>query len=208
MSLLNIYIAPPGPGSYALVGVDTESLAVDSGKRFETSKLMPIAHLNAVLAFRGAALAQGVITAAIASGVATVDELLVHDGRNFTTALDGAARTLQMQNLSAMTVEAQEIVLVGWSRQRRRFAGRMWKRQTYAEGLVPIDIDGAFILGGDDEVIARMRTPTTPGAMGELAKVQCRRLREIEPGITVGGRFIVAWLRDDGMRIETVCDLP
>lgn len=208
MSLLNVYIAPPGPGSYALVGVDTESLAVDSGKRFETSKLMPIVHMNAVLAFRGAAAVQGPIASLAATMCGSFDECLEHAGSFIPLAIEGVNRATDLQRIPRMTVERQEIALVGWSPQRGRFVGRMWRRETLAEGFVPIDIEGAFILGGDDEAIARLRTPTTPVAMGELAKVQCRRLRELEPGITVGGRFIVAWLRDDGMRIEIVCDLP
>jgi hypothetical protein len=208
MSLLNVYIAPPGPGSYALVGVDTESMSLDSGRRFQTSKLMPIVHMNAVLAFRGAAMIQGAIATVIMSGGWTVDEWLAHDGQAFQSVIGGMDRLAELQKSPPMTTEAQEIALVGWSPQRNRFAGRVWKRETYSAGFVPIDVETALILAGDDEVIGRVRVPTNPVAMGELAKVQCRRLRELEPGITAGGRFIVAWLREDHMRIETVCDLP
>lgn len=207
MSLLNIYLHP-GPDPYALVGVDTESLHVESGRRAETSKLVPIVHLNAVLAFRGAAAAQGAIATAVMGAPLDLESWLEHLGECSQGVLARMDDLSDKQRQPRMTVEDQEIALVGWSPTQRRFVGRVWKREKYEEGFRAIDFNTAYIIGGDDEQLRSIKTPTNPYAMGELAKLQCRRTRELEPGVAVGGRFIVAWLREDHMRIEAVCQLP
>ena len=207
MSLLNIYLHP-APDSYALVGVDTESLHVASGQRSETSKLVTIVHLNAVLAFRGAAAAQGAIAAAVMTAPFDLESWLDRLGECSRAVLAGMDDMSDKQRQPRMTVEDQEIALVGWSTSRRRFVGRVWKREKYDKGFQPIDFDSSYIIGGYDEQLRNAKTPTNPYAMGELAKLQCRRARELEPGIAVGGRFIVAWLREDAMKIEAVCNLP
>lgn len=207
MSLLNIYVHPSSP-SYALVGVDTEGLDVQSGKRYQVGKMLPIVHLNAVLAVRGAAYVLGPIANALLLAPAPFDELLERAGEVFQSAVVAIDDYFAKQGWPSLPDSDQEIALVGWSTSRRRFVGRVWQSETRDRRFDPIDFDSAYIIGGADEQLRSIKTPTNPIAMGELAKVQCRRVRELEPGVAVGGRFIVAWLREDHMKIETVCNLP
>ena len=210
MSILNAWVS----AERAVVGVDTAAsiAAVASPGRSEgashATKLLPLAHLNAIVAIRGNATFLATLAAI----------LLMHplrDGDQLLEALPGVLPAAFQALIAAMranghdTADAatsaalaqQEIVLVAWSPSRRRFLGREYVQQDPARGFVADEIAPEYSAPWDPSL------PPHPDfsnrvTMTAYARLQVKLLREKAPGVAAGGRFIVTELRPGRIQID------
>lgn len=203
MSILDVWITPES----ALVGVDTETFAPD-GTAASISKMIPLPHMNAVLACRGHVLFfQAIFGACHASGGnfdALLDKMPELLRGAFSMAMESAP-LLGMEDTSPL--DNQTIVLVGWSLRQGRMIGREYVQESREIGFM---VDGItpYHLAPWDQSLSRLPDPKTPADMGELAKAQTQLLHDKAPGAAAGGRFLIAEISRQGMKIEGVCDLP
>lgn len=207
MSLLDVWIQP----SCALVGVDTEARYPNDV--IETvSKMLPLVHMNAVIAGTGSHLFCNNLFSGCHSVGLDLDGLiekmpellpLVHQA--FLQSLEqGGIRIRENPN-------EQSAVLVGWSNSEGRMIGRYYVQVDAAEGFTESKIEPGIIQPGtDDRWADRLRAlplPSTPADMGRFAQEQTRIIKEFVAEIHAGGKFIVAEITRDRMTIAPVCGL-
>lgn len=203
MSIMNVWLER----SHALVGVDTAAKSLE-GQTGQMSKLVPLVHLNAVIAFRGCALfAAGVFATLLALGPKTADVLFECLPQIFPHALDQVRRAVQSGGLAAGgAAEMQEIALVAWSGASSCMKGRVWTKRTAEGEFVQTDIGKEYICVWDPS-LESYPEPSSAARMANLARAQCRLIWEKEPEVAAGGEFIVAQLSRSGLAIGPRFDL-
>ena len=197
MSVLNIWIEP----DHALIGVDTQAADV-SGKVGHVGKLVPLVHLGAVMAFRGAVIFGVSVFSGVNIAGAKFDELI--DGMplllpgmlNETRRLVAATGAESLDRL-----DRQEIALVGWSDRAKRIVGRVWTQQDPRAGFVAAEIS-PYDIAVWDPSFKQLEDPRTPEAMVRLIQAQCRLLHRVEPELYAGGRAVIARVSKDQTRIS------
>lgn len=206
ISLLNAYVEP----TLALIAVDT------AGGGGELPKLLPLVHVRggALLAGRGHMLFLLKVHQLLAtSGCADLDALkrdmpaLLQ--RAFPVFLRGLKqlratirpfpwRALWWPRKANPADWHQVLVLVGWSEQRQRIVGHMWRQLHWERerGFIESDFtDTGFCCGPSFPGINERRAPRTPAALLELARDQVRLSRaDAGPDWPIGGRMILAEL--------------
>ncbi len=212
MSLLNVWVEP----QRALVGVDTHAMYLDPrgepakgmpAGRFETSKMIPIVHLNAVMAVRGSAiLIAGCYVLCNMEPRLGLDQLF-NDfpaivAKNYAQ-LEQAAR--QQGHQASLD---QEVMLVGWSRRAGKMRCLMLKQVPGQAGFVPHDVDELWLGSWDDD--AQGVPPVDPcddRSMAELMQAQRLDARQRFPNLPIGGRALVAELSRDQICLREVASL-
>lgn len=208
MSILNAFIYP----DHAFVCVDTETVLPGGGPRFETSKLFAVPHLNAVIGLRGTVLLNSMLMAATVLFDGDFDGLSQSLPGLLNNAVERAIALGQCELVTPETVASAEVVAVGFSRARGRIVLNFFKSESLDVGFVAYtNITGTFSAPSvtDPELdIEHLRR--LPGGEGlkTLGLAQVRMLREREPQAAAGGRLILAEIRQDGMKIGPVCEIP
>jgi hypothetical protein len=214
MSLLNVWMEP----HRALVGVDTHAMHLGPrGEpllvrglppgRFETSKMIPIVHLNAVMAVRGSAvLIAGAYILCNMEPWQGLDQLF----DNFPTIV--AKNFAQLEHVSRQQGQKanpeQEVMLIGWSKRAGKMRCLMLKQETEGAGFVPHQIDELWLGPWDDD--AQGAPPVDPSddrSMAELMQAQRLDARQRFPNLPVGGRALVAELSRDQLSFREVANL-
>lgn len=206
MSLLNAWIEP----GRALVAVDTTSYDITSGAPSERSKLIPLAHANAVIATRGINKLLLEVFAAIFVMPVSVDYDVISDW--LPSALDsgfeGYVANCLAVGMDEGLVREVELAVVGWSQRSGEMAGVRLTRSPgdssfSVKPIRPWSIAPNAGWGASTPPPA----PSTIEAMEEVARAQVRHIRETYSGDPIGGRLIVAELTRDQMTIRSIANL-
>jgi hypothetical protein len=187
MSLLNAWISPTA----AIVAVDTDGVGQD-GARMPSSKLLPIPHLNAVLALRGqSALLSFVFVRCISSGFETFDQL----ADALPAMLIEAEDSVDDEHLVDGPQIGNELLAVGWSDRKGQMAGRQFvKRGDMTEFS---ETDAAFHVSPWHASLQRQKIE--PQALDQIARAQVRWMRETFPNAACGGTLVVCSLNRKAM---------
>lgn len=188
MSILNILVER----EHALIGVDTEAVGPD-GTRIQVSKVLPLIHLNCVLAGRGNIFP-------ILLGLSMLSQRKDFDFDSFVDGIPGLLASFELKE------SRQAIAVVCFSPRQNRMVGRVWDRQNLANGFVAQDIDG-YYNGPFDSSFGDMANFDSPAGMIPLARAQKKLIEEKEPSAAVGGRLIAVEITRRGIWIEPVCTL-
>lgn len=211
MSLVNVFVNP----ARAVICADTEA-GPDGGPYGEVSKLVPLPHMNAVIAARGSVLLlAGVVTAAVAMG-GSFDELAQQMPYILKLASDKAVG--HAENLApAGTLSSEEagcgdVALVGFSPSRGRVVAHHFIRATLSSEPVANTNIVQFVAPSWPDVdlgLDALRADPSREGMKALALAQVRLCRDREkPGMAAGGRLIYAEVSRDGIRVETLLAFP
>lgn len=180
MSLLNAWVTP----TEALVAVDTDGVRGD-GSRFATSKLLPIPHLNAVVALRGqAAFLQFLYLRCIGAGFDTFDE--------FTELLPAVLEEVTESMPPELIAMAEHVstgnvlLAVGWSDRRGAMLGRQHVQRAAGEAFAVADF--TTLLAPWPSALQDM--PRTAAAVAQLSRAQVEWMRSTYPGAIVGGQLL------------------
>jgi hypothetical protein len=213
MSIVNAFIRP----GCAIVCADTEA-GPDGGPYFNVSKLVPLPHVAAVVAFRGSLAFAMFAVSGILCVAGDLDELAAQ----LPTLLKGAAdhATAMMPRYAPeLSTEADrervgigEAVIVGFSPSRGRIVGHQFRRNSLSEDFAGGEISSYLVAPGWRDVNFELQTlklSADKESMKALALKQLRLVRERErAGTATGGRLIYAEVRRDAMTIETIMDFP
>lgn len=189
MSLLNAWVTP----AEAIIAVDADGVRSD-GSRFATSKLLPIPHLNAVLALRGqAAVLQFLFMGACSAGFDTFDELV----DAMPALLEDMTRTMPGELLAqAAHVSSGNVLLaIGWSDERRGMLGRRFVQPAAGEPFIAEDFTTVLTPWPP----ALQKLPTAAAAVDEISSAQVRWMRTTYPGAVVGGKLIACRITREGI---------
>lgn len=190
MSLLNAWVTP----AEAIVAVDTDG-ATQAGERMPASKLLPIPHLNAVIALRGqAAFLALTFLRCVAGSFATFDEL---DAAMLEVLQDVEASLLP--EMIAPGRIGNELITVGWSACQGRMLGRRFVKR---------DDMTAFEAAETNRHVSPWHaslqgTPTTSHKLEQLARAQVRWMRATFANAACGGNLIVCRLTRKTLSLET-----
>ena len=199
MTLLNIWLER----EHAMVGVDTATsftrpdgspLEVEGyadGASFDITKLVPIAHLNAVLSARGiAAFLPQVFFRIQMQPFDSVDDVFEQMLPMLDQCFVGLEHIAAQQGVLADP--RQEVVLVGWSARQARMRGMYYVQHTVEAGFEGNEIDEVLICPWDDDAQGCPEDPVDRDAMLRLMRAQVADARERHPAVAAGGRFVVA----------------
>lgn len=211
MSIINAFVNL----DCGLVCVDTEA-GQDGGPYFEVSKLVPLPHMNAIIAFRGSLLFMaGAVTGAICASC-DFDELSRYLPDLLLLASDKAVDTVhRFAPTASMTSEeagCAEAIIIGFSPAMSGIVAHHFRRETLAHGFVTTNNIGYLVAPGWTDVdlnLQSLRAQPSKEGMKALALTQLRLMREREKvGLAAGGRLIFAEIKQSGMTIESVLDFP
>lgn len=212
MSIVNAFVSP----ECGVVCADTEG-GPDGGPYIEVSKLVPLPHMGAVIAFRGSMLfLAGAVNGVFALGC-DFDELSQHMPGLLQVSSDTAIKMLPRVGLAdKMTSEEAgcgEAILVGFSPAAGRIVGHHFRRVTLDSGFVTNSRTRYFSAPAWSDVdfdLPAISANVTRENMKALALEQSRLARERDTvgEATGGGRLIYAEVRRDTMIIETIMDFP
>jgi hypothetical protein len=203
LSILNVYVQD----KYALVGVDTHMNDAHGAPLCEVSKMIPLVHLNAVIACRGDIQfflgAFGVALLSYIQNVFSFDQLFESMNELLGALYRQQVTMFSKGGWSPADVEklaSESVLLVGWSESRRRFVAREFRQDTASEGFYVQEINPQHIAPWDEE-IDRLPYPKSEEHMERLATAQVQLLRTKAPGTSAGGRLMIARLEHGGMSI-------
>lgn len=211
MSIVNAFVSP----ECGVVCADTEA-GPDSGPYIEVSKLVPLPHMSAVIAFRGSMLfLAGAVNGVFSLGCG-FDELLRQMPDLLKLSSDTAIKMLPVVDLAKkMTSEEAgygEAILVGFSPAAGRIVGHHFRRVTLDGGFATTKNVSYFSAPAWDDVdlgLSGLHSQPSKEGVKVLALTQMRLVRERHTsGEATGGRLIYAEVRRDSMTIETVMDFP
>lgn len=204
MSALNLWLSD----SRALLGVDTRAVPLLGGEQHRASKVVALPHANILLAGRGTGLGLSCAFSMAQqhpriddydSAIEAFPELLVE---TFSHIKDGMAALVP----DPRVLQAQELMVVGWSAQRARVAAVMFQQLCSDTGFAVTEIDSPGYVspwlptwGGDPPV------PNTNERHQELLTDQLRRSwLELGPQAAIGGELVVAELTRDGIGFKVL----
>ena len=197
MSILNVWLAC----DHALVGVDTDSVDI-AGNHYDCSKLLPIVHLNAVLAGRGSLALLG--CAFVQMLVSGGEDFDVVAGRLPEYATNAFLGTIggPLRSLSESAYQAgDEIVLVGWSPRFGRPRSVEVSRAPGASSFVFEETELQYVSPWKDSIDYATKASDV-WQMRRLAGAQVSLLRRTDPEAAAGGRLVVAEIRKNGLSIS------
>lgn len=197
MSILNLWLAP----DHALVGVDTDGVD-PAGRHMSCSKLLPIVHLNAVLAGRGNLTLLGcTFVQLMVSELGDFDALADRLPAMVQKAFKGTIGGFPLRFIQRAAYQAgDEIILVGWSPRLDRPRAVEVTRAPGASSFTVEETKLEYVAPWD-ESIADAPSPSDAWNMRRLAGAQVALLKRTDPAAAAGGSLIVAELRRGQMNI-------
>jgi len=206
---MNVWLQP----ELALVGVDTDARSLD-GTVEPFSKMIPLIHMNAILAATGTTLFAGFLFQGCQSVGLDVDKLSAQMPKILPLVYDRMVEAIKMAGMRFAADPAQSsAVLVGWSAQENRMIGNLYERRDSRGSFVCTSLPyGAYVQPGPTDLrwadrLLNLPEPKTPEAMSRLAQEQTKIIKEFISEIAAGGQFIVAQLTRRNMNIRAVCEL-
>lgn len=212
MSLLIFRVS----GQQALVAVDTECLdvrpqlvgpgaaSIQAGHVGfgHCSKMIPLAHMGCVLAFRGLMGFGHDIWARANSGSysdldglagAMLDEL----------ALAAKLFDEKMRAIGApeAALPLQEVALIGWSEREQSMVGMLWCNSPETPRAFACEDLESSVQPWWPDRDGDAPDPIDVSRIRSIAMTQVARVREMDPGAPIGGRLIVAELTRDRMSV-------
>lgn len=203
MSILNAFVEP----HRAVVGVDTAAFATTDA---QCSKLVPLAHMPAIIASRGYRFFLSTLLAFVHGSFTDLDVMLAHLHQFFPHARAGALANAKELGLDVSVLDKQEVVIVGWSPLRGRMVGFLFEQQDPVKGFECTEFTDlkAYNAPWSDELRPLQQAAfIKPSEMGRLARAQADLFRKEAPGRAVGGRLITAVMNRDGVAISKGCAL-
>lgn len=179
--------------------------------------MIPMVHLNAVLAIRGNWMFLQALHFSCASFSIGFDELL----EKMPSLLPGALRSTHegLTSISERSTEVgvalerlrplgkQTALLAGWSVDRCRMIVRTYTLDDPGGEFVSEDWDTNYLAPWDSS-LPEIPLPPDPQQIGRLANAQIQLLRSKAPGAAGGGLLICATIGRYGMTISPICGLP
>ena len=203
MSLVIAYVEP----ERALLGVDTLVHGAD-GSSGHVTKLLALPHIGAVIAVNGLMPLQQALAAALflAQGV---DSLVATMAPSCTRLLETVKQQFAKsgQPTAIFSEEISEVVLVGWSPQRKQMIARRCLQRAPGRPFELERIDRSFAQPWSEE-LEKLPAPSSPAAMETIARAQCALLAEHDPVRCAGGRLILVELAPGRIQVDTMCELP
>lgn len=211
MSILNAWVER----EQAWVGVDTGLFGPAGEALGDVGKMVPLVHINAVLAFRGQYAVFAMIHSLVVWQTSTFDALIgempgiLKDSVSRTAdALKGVAHAPAADSLPLLN-----LVLVGWSPRRGRMMGYQYEHQADRGTWLAseLSVGNGFFGPADDAFMDQLECDAIGGSveekMLEVARRQMILARERHPVRSTGGRLILAKLDRVGMVIRDVATL-
>lgn len=186
MTLLNYWVT----AGRAVVATDTRSITPRGGRLCESSKMIPLPHLNAVCAGRG--------NLDFLRAVVAVSQTFPPDGldamaEQMSVYLREAGAWLLKSTRSEWVSELQEVVIVGFSAAAGRITARHYVWDLHAATLVTEKRPRYSIAPADDrQALPDDLEPTSDEGLMELARAQCRAALALHPEGAFGGRLLIA----------------
>lgn len=206
MTILNAWVGE----DKALVGVDTEILG-PGGARHSVSKLLPLPHMNAVLAGRGPNLMLSMAMTLCHASTADFDVIAAAMPEILCVAhgmmLKAVNESPVLWGGDPRQLDGVTIVFVGWSPSRRRMVGFEYEQETPAVGFVAGELSPLHSAPLDPTLPQDPDLSTRDG-MTEYARLQTALLHKAQPEAAAGGRFILAQLSRHAMIVGTAGFLP
>lgn len=200
MSILNAFVSP----RRAIVAVDTEC-SMPGGGFGVASKIFPLVHSNALLAFRGPYVFGLTAFAVSAAAGGSFDDLV----EAFPCLIEAAycsakAEAAKLSNLALFEDGLVEVLLVGFSVKRDRLFGAHCVRRT-SESSFSTTLDvGTFVSPfWDDAGLPRM-CPSDPNEIVAIMHQQAALVRDRCPGGAAGGRIVIAELSSNEVSISSL----
>lgn len=204
MSLLVVQVG--AADDWACVAADTDSTRLDSDERSPASKLWPLPHLNAVLAFTGSAamgfyvagacglgrsLAQVIegMPTTITQATAALNDALAKEGLTPTDELDGA------------------IVLVAYDDDARHIVAKVWNGYKSTRDAVDITATKRRRYFTPWSAEIDKLDSWTPTDIERMARAQVAFIREKSPTCAGGGNLILARVSEAQMTIRKIARL-
>ncbi|WP_371233618.1 hypothetical protein ACAW63_10930 [Pseudomonas sp. QE6] len=200
MSILNAFVEP----DLGLVGVDTEAVLPD-GTIAEASKMMVLNHINAVIAFRGTDYVLASASPSLVTFTGSLEQLVEGLPSLLRASVDYCREHYQAQEESL----GLDLAVVGYSEDEGQIVGYLFRREIGSEDIH---------IG---QIHTRYRSPHQPSwepflegipadrpGMIALAQHQSRLSREYKPNLAAGGRFFIAEVRRDSIKISKAFQFP
>lgn len=200
MSILNAFIEP----ELGLVGVDTEAIH-PGGAIAEASKMMVLHHISAVIAFRGTDYVLASAGAALIGFTGSLEQLVEMLPAHLKASVDYCRKHYQAQEENL----GLDFALVGYSEAEGQVVGYLFRREIGSEEIRA------------DRIHTRYRSPHQPSwepflegipadrpGMIALAQHQSRLSREYKPDLAAGGRFFIAEVRRNSIKIAQAFEFP
>lgn len=198
MSLICAFVTPQA----VTVAVDTAVIASD-GSMSSTSKMVPLVHYPAVIAYRGCALFLEMIFSGCHAIGGTFDDLLEAMPKLLVEVTPQFRRLAQqLGTTDERLLGTHNVILAGWSERQGRMICRAYAQDSADEGFGVDDIQNMYGAPWDSSLIA-----LAPDVM-RFASAQVRLMHAKAPEATVGGRLIVARITKDGLSVQHAGDLP
>lgn len=197
MTILNVWVER----ERALMAVDTE-IVMPWGQRHQCAKMIPLIHLNAMIAARGHLVFFAYLFKALhCEALSDFDALLDRMPRMLPLADEDARKAVRQLGVTDTGfLDNQTIVACGWSAKAGRMFAREWSQDDLARGFISEHVEPFFVSPWDPS-IDHIPDPTTHAAMAVLAQAQCKLMREKAPDAAAGGKLIVAEINQRGMQI-------
>lgn len=188
---------------FALVAVDTEA-SVAGTARASASKMLTLPHVSGVIAFRGCLLFLGTAHMQLSAMPAeSFDDILDAAEDTMKIAFAVNAKQKAVSDYAAEIWQGAEMLLCGYSDRAGRMVIRMLRSYDGGE-TIHVDEDAARVIcPGDLGVESADIEPTREG-LAVLAIRQVEAINASTPSAPGGGRLILAEVRRNSIKIETV----
>lgn len=201
MSILNAFITQ----DFGLIGVDTEATK-DDGQIIERGKLLVAPLANAVVAYRGIDFVMAVMAPHIVNFAGSVDQLteLLPDLIKQSVNYCRESLNVTEENLKL------DAVVVGYSPVEQGIVGYLFTSGASSNDIRVDRIQtGASYRApnfGAKDMLSEFELDRTGMILN--ARNQNRLSRERSPGFAAGGRFYIAEMRKEGIKIDMAFDFP
>ena len=183
-----------------MVVVDTEG-QTDEGKYVELSKMLVLPHANVVVAIRG----QNIFLNGLFSALQMIQS------SSFDEITDGVPSALQqtmgyikqVEHLFRCPVDAQEVVLVGYSASARQMLCLTYLPDGDG-GFVESEVDDTYLSPWMPDEWERPFKATTPDHVRIISTQQIADAKVLHPDAALGGRLLLAELTREDCRFSTL----
>ncbi len=205
MSILNIWVEP----HRVLMCADTITDLPEGGFA-AVSKMMPLVHLNCILAGRGHLSFFALLFTLCRAKFEDFDVLsaAMPSVANSAIALLKNAGGADALTDPQASLEEQYIVLAGWSEEAHRMVAHEFRCEAENGGFIRTPIPQWYISPWSECIARQNPAPKDINAMEKLAREQLELYKERFPNAAAGGRLIAAEIYHDGMHLYPACELP
>jgi len=200
MSLLNCWVGD----DRALVSVDTTGLFLHNGSRREVSKMIPHVAANVVLAGRGHINFLRCVSDPLFAFGLDFDEICTNMPDSLRLSYQHMVDTAPaFAGVAEWT--AQEVVVVGWSRERNRMCAVAYTQSTWSSQFSAAQVEASVAPWLPE--MGQHPEPTDAATHERIARAQMRYCLEKDAEAVIGGRLLLAEITRHTLSVRTVCEL-